>query len=156
MRYTLYSERPVAECVKALNERIAQPGAASRPKMDGKAEKSGAFTLGMKAPVALGFRRQTWIEGQIVREGGQTTIYGSAPDGLNPQRQRQLLIATPLVAAFLTLTGAPVPAVVVAGLMVFLWLILRGDYFNSDRLLLELERQCRASPKPPKKPNGKK
>ncbi|MCO6443088.1 MAG: hypothetical protein J5J04_03285, partial [Anaerolineae bacterium] len=92
MRYTLYSERPVAECVKALNERIAQPGAASRPKMDGKAEKSGAFTLGMKAPVALGFRRQTWIEGQIVREGGQTTIYGSAPDGLNPQRQRQLLI----------------------------------------------------------------
>ena len=44
-------------------------------------------------------------------------------------------------------------AVVLLGIVL---ITLRGDYYNGDRLLVEIERLLKASPKPPKKSTAAK
>lgn len=155
MQFVLYTEKPVNECVKALQERIAQSPTATRPALDGFAEKSGRFSLGLSMPVFGSFSRKTWLEGVIAKESGSTVIRGSVPDGAPPQRQRLLIFATVLVGVFLILTGAAMLAVIGVSLMGVLLVTLRGDYYNGDRLLVEIEKLLKASPKPPKKPAKK-
>lgn len=151
MRFTLYSEKPVAECVKALTERLGQSVTATRPKLEGYAEKSGKFALALSSHVPGGFSRKTWLEGTMSKEAGVTVIRGSVPDGATPQRQRYIMIATPAVGLFLAATGALMLAFMAVALMLIVLATLRGDYTNGDRLLLEIERLLKANPKAPKK-----
>ncbi len=157
MRFVLYSEKPLAECVKTLSERIAQSPTATRPALEGYAEKSGKFALGLSSTVFARFSRKTWLEGSISKDGGGTVIRGEVPDGANPQRQKYILYAIPATGLFLALNGAWLFAAAAVVLMGVVLITLRGDYYNGDRLLVEIERLLKASPKPPKKPaSGKK
>ncbi len=152
MRFILYSERPVAECVKALSERLQQSATATRPALDGYADKSGRFALGLTSEVFGRLSRKTWLEGTLTKESGATVIRGSVPDGATPQRQRYISYAMPAVGIFLALNGAWLLAAMAVILMAVVLATLKGDYYNGDRLLLEIERLLKASPKPPKKP----
>lgn len=151
MRFTLYSEKPVAECVKALVERLGQSATSTRPKLEGYADKSGKFALGLSSNVFGGFARKTWIEGVMSKETGVTVIRGTVPDGATPQRQRYIMIATPVIGLFLAINGALMLAFMAVVLMLIVLVTLRGDYYNGDRLLLEIERLLKATPRPPKK-----
>lgn len=156
MRFVLYTERPVAECVKALGERLQQSATATRPALDGYADKSGRFALGLTSEVFSRFRRKTWLEGTLAKEAGVTVIRGSVPDGATPKRQRFIAYAIPAVGIFLALNGALLLAAMAVLLMLVVLGTLRGDYENGDRLLLEIERLLKANPKPPKKPTAAK
>jgi hypothetical protein len=151
MRFTLYSEKPVAECVKALVERLGQSATSTRPKLEGYADKSGKFALGLASNVFGGFSRKTWMEGVMSKESGVTVIRGTVPDGATPQRQRYIMISTPVIGLFLAFNGALMLAFMAVVLMLIVLVTLRGDYYNGDRLLLEIERLLKANPKPPKK-----
>lgn len=152
MHFTLYSEKSVAESVKALNERMAQSATSTRPKLSGQVVRSGDFTLAIESKVYGRVPRKTYIQGKIQKESGTTVIRGSVPDGWPPQRQRLLMVAIPVSAIALLVIGEFLPAVLVAALLFVLLTIVRGDYANGDRLLLELERNLKATPKAPKKP----
>ena len=151
MRFTLYSEKPVAECAKALVERLGQSATSTRPKLEGYADKSGKFALGLSSNVLGGCARKTWMEGVISKESGATVIRGTVPDGATPQRQRYIMIAIPVIGLFLAVNGALMLAFMAVVLMLIVLVTLRGDYYNGDRLLLEIERLLKATPKPPKK-----
>ena len=151
MRFTLYSEKPVAECVKALVERLGQSATSTRPKLEGYADKSGKFALGLSSNVLGGFARKTWMEGVMSKESGATVIRGTVPDGATPQRQRYIMLATPAIGLFLAVNGAMLLAFMAVVLMLIVLVTLRGDYYNGDRLLLEIERLLKANPRPPKK-----
>lgn len=155
MRFILYTEKSVSECVKALNERMGQSPTATRPALTGHAHKDGRFALGLTSTVYGRFSRKTWLEGVIAKDTGITTITGTVPDGATPQRQRYLLYAMPVVGLLLGLNGAWLMAVAAVVLLGVLLITLQGDYANGDRLLVEIERLLKASPKPPKKPAKK-
>lgn len=152
MRFTLYTERPVAECVKALAERIGQSPTATRPALDGYADKTGRFAIALTSDIFGRLSRKTWLEGTLSKEAGATVIRGTVPDGAPPKRQRYIVYAMPLIGLFLALNGAWLLAAAAVVLLAVLWATLKGDYENGDRLLLEIERLLKASPRPPKKP----
>ena len=85
------------------------------------------------------------------KESGATVIRGTVPDGATPQRQRYIMISTPVIGLFLAANGALMLAFLAVVLMLIVLVTLRGDYYNGDRLLLEIERLLKATPKPPKK-----
>ena len=62
------------------------------------------------------------------------------------------MFATVLVGVYLALIGAWLALAAGVPLMGLLLVTLRGDYYNGDRLLVEIERLLKASPRPPKKP----
>lgn len=150
MRFVLFTDKTIAQCNSAINERIQLPASASRPALDGWTEKNGRFSIGLTAPVVGKFTRTTRLEGQIVRENGQTKIKGEVSDGAGPRGQMLVLGGLALVALFLLVQGQFVLAfgtLLAAGIIL---IPLKGDFENSDRLLMEVERVLKASPKPPK------
>ena len=44
MRFILYSEKTVAQCLTSINARMHVKGSGSRPTLDGWVEKNGAFS----------------------------------------------------------------------------------------------------------------
>lgn len=156
MEFVLYTEKPVAECVKALTERIELSATATRPALEGYAEKSGRFAVGLSSNVFGRFRRKTWLEGAMAKDSGATVIRGRVPDGASPQRQRYIMFAIPIAGLFIGLSGAWMLAAAAVVLLGIVLITLRGDYYNGDRLLVEIERLLKASPKPPKKSTAAK
>jgi hypothetical protein len=150
VRFVLYTDKSIAHSTSALNERLRQPKTRSSPALDGWVEKNGRFSLALTTPVVGQFTRTTRLHGQLKRENGQTVILGNVPDGAGPQGQIVVLIGIALVALFVLLQQQAVLAIVVALAGGVLYIPMRGDYDNSDRLLLEVERALKASPKPPK------
>ncbi len=150
MRFTLYTDKTTPQCVSALNERLHQPATSSRPALDGVTEKSGRFSLALTAPVVGKFTRTTRLDAQLERESGLTVIRGSVPDGAGPQGQVLVLIGLALVALVILIQGQLVLAIftLLAGGVVLI--PLKGDFENGDRLLIEVEKTLKASPKPPK------
>lgn len=157
MQFTLYTEKTVAQCISALNERIAAHPTATRPAIDGWVQKKGGrFSLGISTPVLLGIRRRTRLTGEITRESGVTVIRGDVSDGVGPRGQ-MLILSGMIAIAILSLFQQQV--LLAGGLLIgagALYVVMKGDYQNSDRLLLEIERVLKATPKPPKKLTAKK
>ncbi len=150
MRFVLYTDKSIPQSTSALNERLHQPKTRSSPALDGWVEKGGRFSLALTTPVAANFSRTTRLHAQIKRENGQTVIRGDVPDGAGPQGQIIVLISIALVALFVLAQQQAVMAILVLLAGAALYIPMRGDYDNSDRLLLEVERTLKATPKPPK------
>lgn len=150
MDFTLYSEKSAADCIKALSDRLLQSETPTRPALNGSVNKNGKFRLTLRQKVLAGITHETWIEGEISKEQNITLIRGRVPDGAPPDRQRLVAIAIPVSGVIMLLREQAVMAVVVMGLLMLWFIMLRGDYMGSDRLLLELEKNLKASPKPPK------
>jgi len=152
MRFTLYTDKTVSDCVKSLNERI-EAKKNSKNGVRGKANKNGEFSLSSSARVLFFFPRVTQMNAKIIREGGNTVINGFVPDGMS--------------AYWLTISGVVLVAVCVGFLILnenlfavigllagaFAYVMLRGDYRNSEFLLVEVEKTLKASPNMPKKKN---
>jgi hypothetical protein len=155
VRFTLFTDKTVAQCNSAINERLQAPATSSRPGLDGWVEKSGKFSLAMTTAVIGRFTRTTRLDAQVERESGQTVIRGTVADGVGPQGQIVILLGMVLVSIMLFVQGQTVLGIIalIAGFV--LYMSFRGDYENSDRLLMEVEKTLKATPKPPKgKPSG--
>ncbi len=150
MRFVLYTDKSIPQSTSALNERLHQPKTRSSPALDGWVEKNGRFSLALTTPVVAQFTRTTRLHAEIKRENGQTVIRGDVPDGAGPQGQVMVLIGIALVALFVLAQQQAVLAILAVLAGAALYIPMRGDYDNSDRLLLEVERTLKASPKAPK------
>lgn len=151
MRFVLYTEKTVAQCMSALSERLQARPTATRPALDGWIEKKGRFSLALTAPVIWRFQRRTRLEATVQRESGITIVRGQVSEGANPTGQAIVLAAVALVSVMILLQGEILLALMVGLAGSVVYVPLRGDYQNSDQLLIEVERTLKANPKAPKK-----
>jgi hypothetical protein len=151
MRFVLFTEKSVSQCIRDLNERLHTAGTKSRPELGGWIEKNGKFSLTVTSKVVGRFPRTTRLTAKAERESGVTVLWGNVSDGISPQWTRFLFIGLLIVAGALVISSQPMPALLTFVFGAFAYVPLRGDYINSDILLLEVERTLKASPKPPKK-----
>lgn len=149
MQFTYYTEKTVAQCMSALNERLQQKGTASRPGLDGWVEKSGNFSLAVSSKVAKRFPRTTRLQGKAERLGGMTVIKGSVADGVTPREQIVIVGALALVGLFIISTGNLLPGLIAIAAGVALNIPLMGDYQNSQILTNEVQRTLKARTTPP-------
>lgn len=152
MRFTLYTDKTVAQCVSALNERLHAKEANTRAGWGGKAEKNGEFSMALSSKVARRFTRTTRLHGKIEREAGVTMIQGYVPDGVSGREQLTIFGAIALVAVILLAGGNALLAIVALLAGGALYIPLRGDYKNSEVLMRELRSVLKAKETPPKKP----
>lgn len=150
MRFILFTDKKVLDCVSAINERLQAPASGSRPGLDGWIEKRGSFALAIDSPVLGRFVRQTRLEALVEREGDTTVIRGQVPGGASPGQQRLLIGGVIALCAFMLIQGEALVAMLAAVMGGILYIPLRGDYDNSEKLLIEVERTLKASPKVPK------
>lgn len=135
----------------ALNERLQAP----RSPITGWAEKkSGRFSISIATRLTrvLPFQRITRLDGECARESGVTVIRGSVPEGVPTRVQPYILLGAVGMSLALLIVEQIAAAVLVLAVGVILYLTVRADWLNSDKLLLEVERTLKASPKRPKPP----
>ncbi len=149
MQFTYYTEKTVAQCMSALNERLQQKGTASRPGLDGWVEKNGNFSLAVSSKVAKRFPRTTRLQGKAERLGSVTVIKGSVADGVTPREQIIIVGALALVGLFIISTGNLLPGLIAIAAGVALNIPLMGDYQNSQILTNEVQRSLKARTSPP-------
>jgi hypothetical protein len=150
MRFTLYTEKTVSECIKTLNERI-EAKKNSKTGVRGRTNKNGEFSLWSSARVLFLFKRITQMNAKVIRESGNTVIQGFVPDGMSPYWLTIAGVVLIAVCVGFLILGDNFLAVIglVAGIGAYV--MLRGDYRNSEFLLVEVEKTLKASPNPPKK-----
>lgn len=151
MRYVLFTEKTVAQCLRDLNERLQAKGTKSNPELGGWIDKKGSFSLTLTSKVGGRFSRTTRLTGHIKRDSGTTTIRGYVADGVSPEWMRIMGVGLLVVAGLLVFSGQFLIAVVAIMVGLVASIPLRGDYVNSDELLIALEKTLKATPKPPKK-----
>jgi hypothetical protein len=151
VHFTLYTDKTVAQCLTAINERMHVKESSTRPALDGWVEKSGAFQISIATPVIGRFIRKTALRGKIERENGVTVIEGSVPGGVS--RNGQIVVFVALVLVVLTIIGGGnlllglLPLVLIP----IFYIAMQGDYLNSTALLDEVQKALKAKPTPPKK-----
>jgi hypothetical protein len=150
VRFVLYSDKTVSQCLSALNERMQQPAAANRPALGGWVEKGGKFSISLKSVILGVFTRTTRLEGAIERDSGSTVIRGSVPDGVPPAGQIMILLTVIVIGLLIIAQGKALLGIIAVMASFAIYIPLRGDYENSDRLLIEVERTLKADPKPKK------
>lgn len=134
----------------ALNERLQAKGTKTRPDLEGWIEKGGKFSLAVTSIVAWRFRRTTRLSGIILRDGAATVIRGKVSGGVAPEGLRVLVGALVIVFVALVITGNPMLALVTLIFGGLSYVPLRGDFVNSETLLIEVEKTLGATPRPPK------
>lgn len=152
MRYRLYTDKTIAQCMSAINERLHQKGTATRVALDGWVEKGGSFTISMTAPVARRFSRTTRLSGRMERRNGVTIIEGMAPGGVDARGRALVYAALAAAALVLFAGGRPALALLFLPLGVVLYLPMKGDHEHSAVLLAELQKTLRARTTPPRAP----
>lgn len=149
MNFKLYTEKTIPQCAAALNERMQAKPTSTRPELAGWIEKGGRFSLAVSSRVFGTITRTTRLSGVMQRDSGVTVIQGYVSDGVTPQWQKILGVMLVLVCVILLLAGQAVLALVSLLVGVAAFVPFRGDYENSETLLIELERTLKASPKMP-------
>jgi len=151
VRFTLYSEKTVRQCMSALTDRMEVKGTKSRPEIDGWIEKGGKFSIAMTSSVASRFNRTTRLRGTAKRESGVTIIKGFVPSGAPRSRVALMILALLIVAAIMLVKGNGVLSIFAALTGFALYIPLVGDYHNSAYLYKELKKATKGKDKPPKK-----
>jgi hypothetical protein len=154
VRFILYSEKTVTQCLTAINARMHVKGTGSRPTLDGWVEKNGAFSISMSAPVIGKFARRTVLKAKVERESGVTVIRGSVPHGVSREGQAIIFVALALVAVIIITEGNALFGFLLIPFAAYLYIPLHGDYLNSAMLIDEVQKTLKAKPKPPKKTAG--
>jgi hypothetical protein len=150
LQFIYYTDKTVAQCLSALNERMHVKGTSSRPAIDGWVEKSGSFSLAVTGTVKGRFRRTTSLHGKMERQGSYTTIRAHVNAGATRENLIVIYGALALVALALVATGNVLMALVVPLVGTALYVPLTGDNENSDFLLNELRKTLGAKATPPK------
>lgn len=149
MRFTLYTEKTVAQCLSALNARMQAKGSAARPALDGWVEKNGRFALSVSTRMLNRFSRTTHLTGQLERRRSVTIVTGRVNDGAGPRERMLVSAALGLAAVVLIALGELVPALIAALAAAALNLLLAGDRQNRDILIAEVRRALKARETPP-------
>lgn len=149
MRFTLYTEKTVAQCLSALNARMQAKGSAARPALGGWVEKNGRFALSVSTRILNRFSRTTHLTGQLERRGSVTIVTGRVNDGGGPRERMLISAALGLAAVVLIALGELVPALIAAAAAAVLNLLLAGDRQNRDILIGEVRRALKARETPP-------
>jgi hypothetical protein len=136
--------------MSAINERLHVKGTSARPGMDGWVDKKGIFSMGMSSPVIGKLHRKTFLRAKVEREGGITTVKGDVPTGASPQGQLVVFGALALVAVVLIGSGRMLLGLIVIPFAAVLYIPMKGDYYNSEILLSEVQKALKAKPTPPK------
>jgi hypothetical protein len=148
----MYTDKSVAQSMRAINERLHATGTKSRPQIDGWVEKSGNFAMSVTTTVRWKFKRKTFLQARAKRDGGFTVIQGNVPGGLS--RDKQMLVIGIMIVIGLVL-GITQSNVIMTIVLVLaggaLSIPFEGDYHNSEVLLTELQRALSAKFAPPKK-----
>lgn len=150
MRFTLYTEKTVSQCMSAVNERLHLKGTATRPGMDGWVDKSGSFSMGMSSPVIGKLNRTTYLRAKAVRESGVTVIRGDVSGGASPRGQWLVFAALALVGVVLMSRGSALLGLVIIPFAALLYIPMKGDFENSEVLLNEVQKILKAKGTPPK------
>lgn len=152
MRFVMYTDKTVAQSMRAINERLHATGTKSRPQIDGWVDKNGSFAMSVTTPVRWKFRRKTALQARARRDGGVTVIQGNVPGGLSRDKQMiviGIMIITGLVLGITQSNVLMTIVLVLAGAA--LSIPFEGDYQNSEVLLTELQRALSAKFTPPRK-----
>lgn len=152
MRFQLYTEKTIAQCSAAINERLHQKGTATRAALDGWVEKGGAFSISMTAPVARSFTRTTRLSGRMQRKAGITIVAGTVPGGVDARGRLVVYLAMAAAALVFFASGNPVVALLFVPLGALLYLPMKGDHAQSAVLISELQKTLKARTTPPKAP----
>jgi hypothetical protein len=150
MRFVLFTDNTVSQCMSAINKRLQASGTRSRPELDGWIEKPGKFSLAVTSNVFRRFPRTTRLSGVATRESGTTVIRGHVSGGVGPRGLQMLVLAVGAVLFLLIVSGRPMLALVTLLFGGIAYVPLRGDFVNSETLLIEVEKTLKATPKPPK------
>ncbi|HLU09938.1 MAG TPA: hypothetical protein VK003_09750 [Oceanobacillus sp.] len=150
MRFTLYTDKPVSQCMSAITERLHVKGTSTRPGIDGWVDKKGIFSMGVSSPVIGKLHRKTYLRAKIERENGVTIIKGDVPTGASPQGQLVVFGALALVALVLIVSGSMLLGLIIIPFAAILYIPMKGDYHNSEFLLNEVQKTLKAKPTPPK------
>lgn len=150
MRFELYSDKTLPQCIAALQERMQVKGTPSRPAISGWTEKDGRFSLASSSPVVGNFNRMTRLRGKIEKDKGFTRITGFVPDGLDRRTQIILFGVTVAVCGLMVLSGLLFLGIVIALAALAFYVPLMGDYTNSDYLMKELKKTLGTKSSPPK------
>ncbi|HVU13821.1 MAG TPA: hypothetical protein VHD90_21235 [Phototrophicaceae bacterium] len=151
MRFVLYSEKTVTQCLTAINARMHVKGTSSRPTLDGWVEKGGTFSINMTSTVIGKFTRRTRLTAKVERENGVTVIRGSVSHGASRREQIIIFVALALVAISIISSGNALIGLLLIPFAAYLYIPLHGDNINSAILLDEVEKTLKAKSKPPKK-----
>lgn len=149
MRFELYTEKTVRQCMGSLADRLEAKPTKTRLALDGKIEKGGKFSLAVTSKVARAFNRKTRMRGEANRSSGVTKITGYVPDGVPRNRVAIVMVAMVLVALVIIANGNPMLGFFAAVVGTGLYIPLVGDYDNSAYLYKELKRATKAKEKPP-------
>lgn len=151
MRFVLYTDKSVSQCMTALNTRMQAKASGSRGSLDGWVEKNGRFSLSTSCTVARRFRRRTHLRATATRDEGYTVIRGYVPEGVSREGQAVIFGALLLVGVVLVASGYLLPAVIAVFATGALYIPLTGDRINSAILMGEVQRALGAKTSPPKK-----
>ncbi len=151
MRFVLYTDKSVSQCMTALNGRMQAKASGSRGSLDGWVEKNGRFSLSTSCTIARRFRRRTHLRATVKRDEGYTVVRGYVPDGVSRQGQAVIYGALLLVAVVLVAGGYLLPAVIAVFATGALYIPLTGDRINSAILMGEVQRALGAKATPPRK-----
>ncbi len=151
VRFVLYSDKTVAQCLTAINARMHAKGTSTHPALDGWVEKGGAFALGISTPVVGKFARRTTLKAKVERQSGVTIIRGSVPNGVSKQGQLVVFGALALLLVTMLANGNALFALLLIPFAAYLYIPMRGDLLNSEILIDEVQKTLKAKPKPPKK-----
>lgn len=151
MRFVLYTDLTVSQCMKNLSERMEQKPTKTRPEIKGNIEKGGIFSISVTLPVFLTIKRTTRLSGNASRESGGTVIRGYVSDGVTPYWQRVIFVVLVVMCLLMVVAGQMLLATTCLLIGIATYIPMMGDYRNSDVLLIEIERLFKASPKPPKR-----
>ncbi|MBL8144809.1 MAG: hypothetical protein JNL34_00375 [Anaerolineae bacterium] len=150
MRFTLYTDKTVAQCLTAINARMQAKETATRPALDGWIDRNGEFALKVTRPVIGKYRRTTRLKGHIEREAGMTVVRGIVPGGSGPRERIVGLGALAVMGGLIALTGQPLLAMLLIPVAFWLYITMVGDYENGPLLLSEVQRALKAKATPPK------
>lgn len=154
MRFTLYTEKTVPQCLSSINGRLQAKETATRPALDGWIDRSGEFSLKVTRPVIGKFQRTTRLKGHIERATGVTVIHGIVPGG-SSRRERVIgLGALVVMGLLIALAGRPLLALLLVPVGFWLYIPMAGDYENGPLLLNEVQRALKAKTTPPKPAKG--
>ena len=151
LRFLMYTDKTVAQSMRAINERLHVPGTKTRPQIDGWVDKNGQFAISVTTTVRWRFKRKTVMHARAERDSGFTVIRGTVPSGLSRNRQIAVFVILLMIGLVAFSQGSAIMALVVVLAGAGLSIPLQGDYDNSEILLTELQKALRAKFTPPKK-----